>query len=206
LLYLPPHISHILQPLDLSIFRAMKALYQKAIRKLIKGDISKVRKDQFVKIYFEIRAQSMSKANVESGWRKSGIYPLNSDQPLNTPFIKEQVARERLPPPESTPKTPIPMRGEPEDLGERDARTQIRDLQKQVKKLEAKNAALATQLAHAHEQITALTVTKKRKKIKVDSNEKLASFKDILNTQAAQDLEAVEEEKRAERRRKRAKK
>ena len=77
------------------------------------------------------------------------------------------------------------MRDKPEGLEERDARTQI-------KKLKIKN--------------TALTVNKTRKKIKVNSNEKLASFKNILNTQTTQNLEAVEEEKRAERRRKRAKK
>ena len=74
------HISHILQPLNLSIFASMKALYQKTALKIIKeGDLSRISKAQFIQIYFKIRGAVMSQSNVESGWRKSGIYSLNSE-------------------------------------------------------------------------------------------------------------------------------
>ena len=89
------------------------------------------------------------------------------------------------------------MRGEAVELRERNARTRIRELKKKVKDLEAKNALLTTQLIYANKQLAELQTKKKRKKIKLNSNEKLASFKDILHTQRAQNLEAEEEEKRA---------
>ena len=207
LLYLPPHISHILQPLDLSIFASFKSLYQKAARKLLKSDnFSRITKTEFVQIYSEIRPLVMSQSNIVSGWRKSGIHPLNSDEPLSTPFMKEQIARERsltaIPP----PNEPEPTRGDPVLREDREARNLIRNLEKVLAEKQAKTALLTVQLEQANEQITQLSTSKKRKKIRIDSNEKLASFKAIRNTQEAQELERVEEEKRAKRRAKKAKK
>jgi len=144
LLYLPPHSSHVLQPLDLSIFAAMKALYHKALRRISKGDLSRVTKAQFIAIYFEVRPQAMSKRNIESGWRKSGIYPLNVDEPLKTPFVKEQIAIRGDSTVQTPTKTAERVREESVELEERDTRTIIRDLQKQIRELEAKNTLLAT--------------------------------------------------------------
>ena len=207
LLYLPPHTSHVLQPLDLSIFAALKALFHKAARKIVKsGDISRISKTQFIQIYFEIHPLTFSKSNIKREWRKSGIYPRDSDIPLNAPFLKVQVAKQRQSTIQTATKTAEQVRGESVELGERDARARIRELEKRVNDLEAHNALLTTQLAHANEHISALQAKKKRKKIKLDLNEKLASFKDILHTQKAQDLEEEEEEKRAQRRAKKAKK
>ena len=90
----------------------------------------------------------MSRSNVESGWRKSGIYPLNSEQPLNTPFMREQITREGPLVPESPPEQPNQARGESDmevDVEEnRAARLRIRDLEKQVRDLTAQNALLTT--------------------------------------------------------------
>jgi len=148
----------------------------------------------------------MSTGNIIAGWRKSGIYFLNSEEPLSSPFMKEQIAKEQPLATESPPKQPTITRGDAVELGEREARTTIRELAKQVKDLEARNALLITQLAHANEKIETLSKSKKRKKVKVDSNEKLASFKAVIGTQEAQDLKAIEEGKRAARRAKKAKK
>lgn len=207
LLYLPPHTSHILQPLDLSIFASFKSLYQKAARKLLRsGDFSRITKAEFVQIYSEIRPLVISQCNVASGWRKSGIYPLNSDEPLSTPFMKEQIAREQPLTAISPLNEPEPTRDDPVLVEDRETRFLIRNLERQLAEEQAKTALLTVQLEQANAQIAELSTSKKRKKIHVDSNEKLASFKAIRNTQEAQELERVEEEKRAKRRAKRAKK
>ena len=65
---------------------------------------------------------------------------------------------------------------------------------------------MTTQLAHSNERIKALTASKKRKKMKVDSNKKLADFRDILHTQEAQELERIKKENRAKRQSAKAKK
>ena len=83
-LYLPPHTSHILQLLDLSIFRSIKALYQKTVRKVTAGDTQRILRHQFIDIYEQIRPAAMSKSNIEAGWRKSGLYPHDSSQLLNS--------------------------------------------------------------------------------------------------------------------------
>ena len=66
ILYLPLYISHILQPLDLSIFGAMKALYQKEARKIVKqSDLDRITKAQFVEIYLKIRPLAMSRSTLK---------------------------------------------------------------------------------------------------------------------------------------------
>ena len=59
LLYLLPHTSHFLQPLDLSIFRPIKALYQKAVRKITAGDTQRILRHQFIDLYEQIRPVAM---------------------------------------------------------------------------------------------------------------------------------------------------
>ena len=106
----------------------------------------------------------MSKRNIESGWRKSGIYPLNVDEPLKTPFVKEQIAIRGDSTVQTPTKTAERVREESVELEERDTRTIIRNLQKQIRELEAKNTLLATQLEHKDEEIARLSAPKKRKK------------------------------------------
>ena len=84
------------------------------------------------------------------------------------------------------------------ELREQDAYIVIRELQKQVKDLKANNLLLNIQLTQVYKQIALLTVSKKCKKIKINLNEKLASFKQILYTQEAQDLKMKEELKQVE--------
>jgi len=117
-----------------------------------------------------------------------------------------QIARKRPLPAQSTPKQPEPTCGEAVELGPRNARARIRKLENTLRAEQAKTALLSTQLKHLREENNSLKTTKKRKKIKIDSNEKLASFKNILSTQKAQDLKAKEKAKRAARRAKKAKK
>jgi DDE superfamily endonuclease len=207
LLYLPPHTSHVLQPLDLSIFASFKALYKKAARKLIgSADLTRVSKAQFIQIYFEIRPKCMSSSNIEGGWRKSGIYPLDSQVPLDSPFMKEQIAKEQLQATQNTSIEPAPA-PVAAVLSERDMRTKIRNLEAENRVKTARIAYLETQLTTVNNELTQLRASKKRKKIPAPtSNEKLTSFATIVGTQAAQDLEEEEERLRAARRAKKAKK
>ena len=207
LLYLPPHISHFFQPLDLSIFRAIKALYQKMIRKINAGNTNKVLRYQFIEVYMQIRPQAMSESNILSGWRKSGISPLDRSIPLSSHFVKDPVVRDRLNPIIPPPNQPI-LSPEAAVVTERDARVRIRELEVENRAKDAEIALLKAELKIANKTLALHATTKKRKAVKppVDSNEKLVSFEAVLNTQAAVDLEEEEERKRAERRAKKARK
>ena len=77
---LPPHTTHALQPLDVSVFKSLKDRYAKAVQSLsftkknfivTKRDFSKV-----LKVPFE---QAFSIPNIKAGFTKCGIFPLNPD-------------------------------------------------------------------------------------------------------------------------------
>ena len=95
--------------------------------------------------------------------------------------MKEQAAKERSVAIESPPKQPDIVRDDTvvEDI--RGARNRIRELEKALAEEQAKTALLTAQVEQLNMQVTELSTSKKRKKIKIDSNEKLASFKDILH-------------------------
>jgi hypothetical protein len=86
LAYLAPHCSHVIQPLDLSVFGPMKTAYRKELGLRTPDSLSKA---SFIEIYEKIRAKAMSRSNIESGWRRSGIYPLDRQIPLSSPFVKD---------------------------------------------------------------------------------------------------------------------
>ena len=201
LLYLPSYTSYFLQSLDLSIFRAIKVLYQKIIRKINVGNTNKVLRSQFIKVYMQIRSQAMSESNILSGWRKSSISPLDRSISLFSHFVKDPAARERLEPVILLLNPSIPARVNAV-LSERDMRTRIRDLEGANRAKDAEITRLKAELKIANEALALYTTTKKRKMVKqpVDSNEKLISLEAILHTQEAARLEEEEERKRAERR------
>ena len=77
---LPPHTTHALQPLDVSVFKSLKSNFSKTIHALsfTKKDFVVSKRDfaRVVKTPFE-RAFSIS--NIKSGFSKCGIYPFNPD-------------------------------------------------------------------------------------------------------------------------------
>jgi hypothetical protein len=90
LLYLPPHTSHVLQPLDLSIFSALKHYYRKQIGYLnLLTDSSPVGKQNFLLSYQKARKEALSMSNIKSGWKASGLWPVSSAKPLMSRLLLE---------------------------------------------------------------------------------------------------------------------
>jgi hypothetical protein len=77
MLILPPHSSHILQPLDISIFAPLKralAAETDAVSQLDSGRISRV---EWTEMYIRARARAFTVVNIQSGWKASGLVPLS---------------------------------------------------------------------------------------------------------------------------------
>ena len=75
---LPPHITHALQPLDVSVFKSLKTNFSKAVHALSfakKNFI--VSKREFAKVVKAPFEKAFSISNIKAGFAKCGIYPYN---------------------------------------------------------------------------------------------------------------------------------
>ena len=68
LLFLPPHSSHVLQPLDLSIFSPLKSAYRKELSNLsLLTDSTPIGKRNFLYCYKKAREKSLVPWNIKAG-------------------------------------------------------------------------------------------------------------------------------------------
>ena len=75
-LALPPHLTHYLQPLDLSIFDPLKLYWLQVCHTYIQKDPGRVvTKYQFCSLFSEM--QAVRPQNVISGFCKAGIFPFD---------------------------------------------------------------------------------------------------------------------------------
>jgi 4-hydroxybenzoate polyprenyltransferase len=90
LLFLPSHTSHVLQPLDLAVFSPLKTSYRKQVGFLsLKTDATPVGKRNFLRCYYKARLDSLIARNIKSGWKASGLWPINSAKPLLSRLLLE---------------------------------------------------------------------------------------------------------------------
>lgn len=90
LLFLPAHTSHVLQPLDLTVFSALKRAYRKELQKLSSLiDSTPIGKRNFLVCYQKARQESITPSNIKSGWRTTGLWPVSVAKPLMSPLLLE---------------------------------------------------------------------------------------------------------------------
>ena len=77
---LPPHSTHLLQPLDIGLFGTLQHYYEIGIDECFcdRGADFGFAPQHFLPIYLEARRKAYSLANIESAFRITGIVPLNS--------------------------------------------------------------------------------------------------------------------------------
>jgi hypothetical protein len=74
---LPPHSSHLLQPLDVGIFSPLKvALVQRQTR-LFRSAVRRIEKAEWAEHYMEARDVAITEKNILSAWRGAGLFPEN---------------------------------------------------------------------------------------------------------------------------------
>ena len=78
LLCLPSHTTHVLQPLDVGVFSSFKHHVGLALNMLVRSSEARVPTSEDIPaILSEAWPKSMTPVNLMSGFRKSGIHPLN---------------------------------------------------------------------------------------------------------------------------------
>jgi hypothetical protein len=109
-LYMPPHSSHLLQPLDIACFGPLKQAYGREIERLMRRSITHVTKTEFFPAFYAAHQATMTESNIRGGFRGAGITPFDPenvisklDVQLRTPTSPGDDISQAQP---WTPKTP----------------------------------------------------------------------------------------------------
>ena len=79
LFVLPPHTSHLTQPLDVSVFGPFKAMYNKECQTYMKNNPGlTITKYQVAELTSRPYMKSLTPENLTAAFRKTGIYPFDS--------------------------------------------------------------------------------------------------------------------------------
>jgi hypothetical protein len=76
-LCMPPHSSHLLQPLDVGCFSPLKRLYGDEIAKLMRARVTHIAKEDFLRCFYAVYNRVFSKANIQGAFRGAGLIPLD---------------------------------------------------------------------------------------------------------------------------------
>jgi len=83
LLWMPPHSSRLLQPLDVGCFGPLKTAFSKQNQALIRNHIFHVRKEDFLASFCTAYSASFSKTNIQAGFRGAGLHPFDPEAVLS---------------------------------------------------------------------------------------------------------------------------
>lgn len=81
-LCMPPHTSHLLQPLDVGVFGPLKRSYGKLVEGMMVAGNNHIDKEDFLYLYPPAREAVLNQRNICNGFKGSGLRPLNKDQVL----------------------------------------------------------------------------------------------------------------------------
>lgn len=98
LLCLPPHTTHMLQPLDVGCFGPLSQVYKGMISDAYTfGSSYNIEKCEFLEIWHAAREKSLTVKNIRSSWQKCGILQTE----LGRGALDREVVLSQLPPGES---------------------------------------------------------------------------------------------------------
>lgn len=83
-LYLPPHSSHLLQPLDVACFGPLKHAYGQQIQNFMKLGINHIDKDDFLEAYQTVRPGVFTTPNINASFAGAGLIPYNPGRVLDS--------------------------------------------------------------------------------------------------------------------------
>jgi hypothetical protein len=85
---LPPHLTHLIQPLDVVVFQPLKHYHAKELDILIRDGLVNITKIEFLVVIQQARKQAFKEATNRAAFKKTGIWPFQ-------PSIVLQVIQER---------------------------------------------------------------------------------------------------------------
>lgn len=164
-LVLPPHSTHRLQPLDVSLFAPLASYYTKGLNELMMNSLAMVSmsKRAFWSVFWPAWQKAFTPANIASGFEKTGIWPYNPVMTL------EKITKPTPTEVPSIAKTPMTCRA-------------VRRVQRQyynqpnsplLKKLFRANERLASQHSVDQHIVKGLTISLRNEKKKRQRGKRL---------------------------------
>ena len=217
LYYLIPHSSHVLQPLDLSCFSAVKSRYRAQIAALAKyEDSAPIKKLRFVEYYHKARDEGLTRQNILSGWKAAGISPWDPRKVIRSSqlAINNQISQTTpKSSPQRTPTASEKILHTPQNRRDFLKAVQMISIQESIPRpvrwLLSKTGKALDNLHHLHSQ-DSLQIqaqqkkidelgNKRRKKVAIDCNQVFANITKIKEAQdeANRQKEAWEQRDRA---------
>jgi hypothetical protein len=110
-LCMPAHSSHLLQPLDVGCFAPLKKAYGRQADNLMRNKITHVTKTEFLPCFIAAHNASITKSNIQGGFRGAGLVPHDPEAVLSKVDIKLRTPSplpvEDLPWQSQTPKNTL---------------------------------------------------------------------------------------------------
>ncbi|KAF1923573.1 uncharacterized protein M421DRAFT_74976 [Didymella exigua CBS 183.55] len=100
---MPPHSSHLLQPLDVACFSPLKRLYSDEVSALARSCIYYINKETFLPAFKLAFSKAFTRENVCAGFRGARLVLHNLEVVLSKLNVR---LRTPTPPKPSNPKTP----------------------------------------------------------------------------------------------------
>jgi hypothetical protein len=95
---MPAHSSHLLQPLDVACFSALKRSYGKLVKRQMGLGVNHVNKVDFLLLYQHARAETITSSNAYSSFAATRIVPFNLDHVLSRLLAKFRTPTPPPPP------------------------------------------------------------------------------------------------------------
>jgi hypothetical protein len=93
----PPHTTHRLQPLDVSLFSPLSTYYSQELDRWLQATegLTTMSKIKFYSLFKEAFTKAFTEANIASGWRKTGLFPFNPPEVLDQLSTRSKPPEER---------------------------------------------------------------------------------------------------------------
>jgi hypothetical protein len=95
---LPAHASHLLQPLDVGCFSPLKRSYGRQLEDFIKAHITHITKLEFFLAFKAAHFATMTKANIQGGFRGAGLVPFDPQAVISKLDVKLRTPTPTGPP------------------------------------------------------------------------------------------------------------
>jgi hypothetical protein len=91
----PPHLTHLVQPLDVGVFGPWKKYYTDAIDASFQSGCWKFDKMELLSVLDGFRKKTFKGSSIRSAWEKAGLFPFHPERVIE--LLKERVAPQTPP-------------------------------------------------------------------------------------------------------------